>query len=82
MCIRDRLRGLKDTRIPLLTNLLSYWPVGMGLAYIFGFVWEWGAISVWGGLIAGVSVAAVLHSMRFHLLSRGSRQLVSLPIHP
>ena len=76
------LRGLKDTRIPLLTNLLSYWPVGMGLAYLFGFVWEWGAISVWGGLIAGLSVAAVLHSLRFHLLSRGSHQLVSLPIRP
>ena len=63
------LRGLKDTRIPLLTNLFSYWPVGMGLAYLFGFVWEWGVISVWGGLIAGLSVAAVLHSLRFHLLS-------------
>ena len=63
------LRGLKDTRIPLLTNLFSYWPVGMGLAYLFGFVWEWGVISVWGGLIAGLSVAAVLHSLRFYLLS-------------
>ena len=64
------LRGLKDTRIPLLTNLFSYWPVGMGLAYLFGFVWEWGVISVWGGLIAGLSVAAVLHSLRFYLLSQ------------
>jgi MATE family multidrug resistance protein len=64
------LRGLKDTRIPLLTNLFSYWPVGMGLAYLFGFIWEWGAISVWSGLIAGLSVAAVLHSLRFHLLSQ------------
>ncbi|MEL0277409.1 MAG: MATE family efflux transporter [Deltaproteobacteria bacterium] len=64
------LRGLKDTRVPLLTNLFSYWPVGMGLAYLFGFVWEWGVISVWGGLIAGLSVAAVLHSLRFYLLSQ------------
>ena len=64
------LRGLKDTRIPLLTNLFSYWPVGMGLAYLFGFVWEWGVMSVWGGLIAGLSVAAVLHSLRFYLLTQ------------
>ena len=64
------LRGLKDTRIPLLTNLFSYWPVGMGLAYLFGFVWEWGVISVWGGLIAGLSVAAILHNLRFYLLSQ------------
>jgi Na+-driven multidrug efflux pump len=40
------------------------------LAYLFGFVWEWGVISVWGGLIAGLSVAAILHSLRFYLLSQ------------
>ncbi len=64
------LRGLKDTRIPLIANLVSYWGVGLVLAYLLGFVWETGPVSIWAGLIAGLTVAAVLHNIRFHLLSR------------
>ncbi len=74
------LRGLKDTRIPMLVNLLAYWFVGLPCGYILGIMRGSGAEGLWIGLIAGLSVAAVLHNLRFHKLTRprqakGSKQV-------
>ncbi len=64
------LRGLKDTRVPMLINVVAYWLIGMPLAWWLGFRAELGARGLWMGLIAGLSVAAVLLLWRFHRLSR------------
>ena len=64
------LRGLKDTRIPMLFTLVAYWGVGLPLAWTLGFVLEWGARGTWVGLIAGLSTAAVLLVLRFDRLTR------------
>lgn len=64
------LRGLKDTRVPFLFNLVSYWIFGLPVAFLFGVRWEYGPSGMWVGLIAGLTVAAVLHNSRFHLLTR------------
>ncbi len=54
------LRGYKDTAVPLLLCLFSYWVVGFWLAYYFGVMRQGGPIYVWGGLIVGLTVSAVL----------------------
>ena len=36
------LRGLRDTRVPMLMALFSYWAVGMPVAYVLGFVFHLG----------------------------------------
>ncbi|MFO7303945.1 MAG: MATE family efflux transporter [Gammaproteobacteria bacterium] len=59
------LRGHKDTAIPLLFCVFSYWIVGFPLAYYLGLVREGGPIYVWLGLIAGLSLSAVLLVSRF-----------------
>ncbi|MBT4269054.1 MAG: MATE family efflux transporter [Deltaproteobacteria bacterium] len=59
------LRGYKDTRIPMISNLVSYWGVGMTLGYILGFVFDFEAQGMWVGIIIGLSVAAILHGLRF-----------------
>ena len=64
------LRGLKDTRIPFITNVLAYWGVGLPLAYLVGVYYNYGPVGMWVGLIAGLSIAAVLHSWRFRILTR------------
>ncbi len=64
------LRGLKDTRIPLLANIFAYWMVGLVLAYSLGFIWDYGPKGMWVGLIAGLVVAALFHNLRFRYLSR------------
>lgn len=64
------LRGLNDTRVPLLFATISYWLVGFTCAALFGFHTPLGASGVWVGLSCGTAVYATLLVSRFHLLSR------------
>ncbi len=64
------LRGLKDTRIPMVVNFISYWIIGFPVGYILGIKMAVGPEGLWIGLISGLSVAAVLHNLRFHLLTK------------
>lgn len=64
------LRGLKDTKVPMVITAVAYWGVGFPLAYALGFHWQLGAPGLWIGFIAGLSVAAMLLSWRFLLLLR------------
>lgn len=59
------LRGLKDTRVPMLITLFAYWGVGMPVGWWLGFHRALGAHGVWMGLIAGLTVAAVMLFVRF-----------------
>jgi len=61
------LRGLKDTKIPMYVNLVAYWLIGIPTAYLLGFTFEYGAPGFWIGLIAGLTVAGVLHNTRFFI---------------
>jgi MATE family multidrug resistance protein len=64
------LRGLNDTRIPLLFSAGSFWLVGFASAWALGFPLGFGAVGVWAGLSLGIAVYAVLLVLRFHLLMR------------
>jgi len=64
------LRGLKDTRIPMYVNLIAYWIIGLPLGYILGITFGWGPEGLWIGLIAGLTVAGILHNWRFNVLTR------------
>ncbi|MEP6881601.1 MAG: MATE family efflux transporter [Dokdonella sp.] len=59
------LRGLKDTRMPMLISGFAYWGVGMPVGLWLAFRNGLGAAGMWMGLIAGLSVAAILLSSRF-----------------
>ncbi|MEX0905994.1 MAG: MATE family efflux transporter [Balneolaceae bacterium] len=64
------LRGLKDTKVPMFVNLFAYWIIGLPLAYYLGFIAGYGAPGLWVGLIAGLSIAGVLHNIRFYIQTR------------
>jgi MATE family multidrug resistance protein len=64
------LRGLKDTKIPMLFCIFAYWIVGLPTGYRLGITNQLGAEGIWIGLIIGLSVAAVLHNVRFYLLTK------------
>lgn len=64
------LRGLKDTRMPMVFNFISYWLIGFSTGYYLGIKTDFGPGGLWVGLISGLTVAAVLHNTRFHLLTR------------
>jgi MATE family multidrug resistance protein len=64
------LRGMSDVKVPTLITLLAYWGFGLPMGYLLGFNFEMGAMGVWYGLLAGLSVAAMLLFIRFNLLSK------------
>ncbi|MDT8410107.1 MAG: MATE family efflux transporter [Wenzhouxiangellaceae bacterium] len=59
------LRGLKDTRMPMFYSVFSYWGVGLSTGWWLTFRQGWGAPGMWVGMIAGLTVAAVLLGGRF-----------------
>jgi len=71
------LRGFKDTAVPMALCWFSYWPVGFALAYVLGVVRGLGPFYVWVGLIAGLSVCAVLLLARYRWISRRAVYSVS-----
>lgn len=64
------LRGLKDTRVPMLVNLVAYWMVGLPTGFWLGVRSDMGPKGIWMGLIAGLTVAAIIHPLRFFWLIR------------
>ena len=62
------LRGLKDTRVPMLLGALGYWGLGMtigaGLAFGVGF----GPVGLWWGFVCGLATVSVLLCLRFRAL--------------
>ncbi len=63
------LRGLKDTRTPMIVNFIAYWLIGFPIGYYLGIISDFGPEGLWIGLISGLSVAAILHNFRFHILT-------------
>ena len=63
------LRGMSDTRVPLLFATVSYWLIGFTLACGLGFRTPLGAVGVWIGLSCGTLVYATLLLLRFRLLA-------------
>jgi MATE family multidrug resistance protein len=64
------LRGLKDTTIPMYVNFLSYWVIGLPSGWLLGIHFGYGPEGLWTGLILGLTTAAILHNVRFYLISR------------
>ncbi len=64
------LRGYKDTRVPMVINTFSYWVLGFPLAYLAAITFQAPPSYIWAGFVLGLTVAAVLLTARFHILSR------------
>lgn len=53
------LRGLHDTAVPMWVAAISYWVVGIPMAYVLAFPLGFGPTGIWLGLVAGLTVAAL-----------------------
>lgn len=62
------LRGLHDTKGPMVLTMISYWVVALPLGYVLGMTFitgeRYGPYGFWTGLVAGLAVAAVLLNVR------------------
>ncbi|HLS69976.1 MAG TPA: MATE family efflux transporter [Kiloniellales bacterium] len=59
------LRGLSDTRRPMLYSAFGYWAVGCLSAYLLAFHFGFGGLGIWIGWALGLSTTAVLLLHRF-----------------
>ena len=64
------LRGYKDTKMPMFINMFAYWVLGFPLAYMAAITFRAPPSYVWAGFVLGLSVAAILLTMRFLRISR------------
>ena len=60
------LRGLQDTRVPMIVAIGGYWLVGFVIAIVLGFATPLQGIGVWIGLAAGLTAVAILLVWRWH----------------
>ena len=64
------LRGVKDTMFPLLISVVAYWFIGLPFSYYLGISQKFGPQGLWLGLVASLTLAAVLLVWRFLCVSR------------
>jgi MATE family multidrug resistance protein len=72
------LRGLNDTRVPMLFAAISFWLIGFASAYLLAFSAGFGAIGIWIGFSLGVATFAVLLVWRFNRLTASDHPLSNL----
>jgi multidrug resistance protein, MATE family len=63
------LRGLHDTRVPLVLAVVSYWLVGIPCSYVLAFPMGYGAVGLWLGLVVGLVCAGGSLMLRFWRLA-------------
>ena len=64
------LRGYKDTRIPMFVNMFAYWVIAFPLAYLAAVTYRLPPNYVWGGFIVGLTIAAILLTLRYQWVSK------------
>jgi MATE family multidrug resistance protein len=54
------LRGLHDTKIPMIYAAVGYWVIGLTIGLVLAFPYGWQGVGIWTGLAAGLAVVSVL----------------------
>jgi len=65
VALANMLRGLHDSRVPLIIALLGYWAIGAPIGVALGFATPLGPVGVWIGLATGLAAVAVLLLLRW-----------------
>lgn len=65
VCAVGALRGLKDTRMPMLIGIVAYWIIGLGVGSFLGLKLQLGGLGLWWGVALGLAVAAIILTWRF-----------------
>jgi MATE family multidrug resistance protein len=73
------LRGLGDTRTPMVTNLLGHWLLGLPVGYSLCFFAGWGVVGLWVGLSMGLVVVGIV---LLAVWTRQSRRLLAAAARP
>jgi MATE family multidrug resistance protein len=58
------LRGLGDTRVPMIANIIAFWVIGFPVSLWLAFPLGLGAVGLWWGLVVGLIMVAVFLIVR------------------
>ncbi|NJS40682.1 MAG: MATE family efflux transporter [Rhodobacteraceae bacterium] len=64
------LRGVQDTRVPMVLATVSYWLIGIPCSYVLAFPMGYGGVGLWLGLVVGLACASASLMWRFWRLVR------------
>lgn len=64
------LRGVQDTRMPMVIAAVGYWIAGFGTAVWLGFGAGWAGVGIWTGLLVGLFVVSALLVTRWAMRDR------------
>jgi MATE family multidrug resistance protein len=53
------LRGLGDTQVPMIANVVAFWCIGVPVSLWLAFGLGYGAVGLWWGLVVGLVAVAV-----------------------
>ena len=59
------LRGLHDTRVPMIFTFVGYWAIGIGIGAWLAFGQGWQGQGIWTGLAVGLAIVAALMIWRW-----------------
>jgi MATE family multidrug resistance protein len=78
------LRGLGDTRAPMVINMLGFWLLGLPVSLLLGFYTTLGPRGLWWGLVVGLAAVALilLARVRRRLSRTMSRLVIDAEPHP
>jgi MATE family multidrug resistance protein len=63
------LRGLKDTKVPMIICGLGYWVFGLGTGVPLAFWFDFGGVGLWWGMAIGLAVSGTLLLLRWRHMS-------------
>ena len=61
------LRGLGETRTPMVANFIGYWILGLPLGFVLCFVFRWGIYGTWIGLTLALVIISIILLRRWYL---------------
>lgn len=65
------LRGMRDVKFTAWAAAFCYIFLTISVAYLFGFVFDWGVVGVWFGFPIGFATLALLLGYRYRKVMRG-----------
>ena len=70
------LRGMGDVNVPTFITFISYWIIGLPVAYLLGIYLDLGVMGVWYGLVCGLMASSVMLFLRFQSISKSNNLII------
>jgi len=78
VAVTGALRGLGNTRVAMIANLIGHYPIGLALGLVLAFPLGMGAVGLWAGLAVGLGAVAVILLVMWWRMTRDLDSILPL----